>query len=255
MINVEAQHISGIPLLHIVRNELASEKTPLVIFIHGFMSAKENNLHYAYLLAEKGMRVVLPEAAYHGERNTGYSNHELSMKFWQIIINEIHELKIVKDHYEQLELVDPNRIGVAGTSMGGITTFGALTQYDWIKAAVSLMGNPKYSTYLEAQIKELRNKGIEIPLTDQELKEQMNILQKYDLSMQKDVLNGRPLLIWHGMKDNVVPFVQTYDFYKEIMPMYEHTPEKLCFIADKKADHKVSREGIHATVDWFTKNL
>lgn len=255
MINVEAQHINGIPALHIIQNELTDKKTPFVIFMHGFTSAKEHNLHYAYLLAEKGIRVILPEAAYHGERSVGYSNDELNMKFWDVVINEIHELKTIKEYYEQKELVDVNRIGVAGTSMGGITALGALTQYNWIKTAVSLMGNPRYIVYLKEQMKWLQHKGVKIPLTESEIEEQINLLKKYDLSMNKEALNGRPLLFWHGMKDQVVPFTETYDFYKEIMPMYEHHSEKLRFMVDENSGHKVSREGVLATVEWLSKNL
>ena len=61
-----------IPLLHIYKEEM-NENTPVVIFLHGFMSAKEHNLHYAYQLVEKGVRVILPDAYLHGERNENLS--------------------------------------------------------------------------------------------------------------------------------------------------------------------------------------
>lgn len=58
MIQIENQTVSGIPFLHIVKEENRHRAVPLVIFIHGFTSAKEHNLHIAYLLAEKGFRAV-----------------------------------------------------------------------------------------------------------------------------------------------------------------------------------------------------
>ena len=64
-------------------------------------------------------------------------------------------------------------------------------------------------------------------------------------------MNGRPILFWHGIKDSMVPYQPTYDFYKEISTLYQQNPERLEFIADKKAGHKVSREGLLRTADWF----
>ncbi|MCM3160926.1 prolyl oligopeptidase family serine peptidase [Metabacillus litoralis] len=255
MIIVEKLHIENIPALHIVKQSLQDTKTPFVIFVHGFTSAKENNLHYAYYLAEKGMRVILPEALYHGERSENYDTKELSLNFWKIVLNEIKEVDMIKEYFEQKQLIDSERIGLAGTSMGGITTLGALTQYEWIKAAVSLMGSPCYTTLLKGQLYSLQQSGVEVPLSNEEIEEQLTHLQPFDLSLQKEKLQNRPLLFWHGERDNVVPFAPTYQFYKEITPMYEAQPEKLRFIADPLADHKVSREGTLALVEWFERYL
>ncbi len=49
---VEKEVWGNIPLLHI-HNDDMNEETPVVIFLHGFMSAKEHNLHYAYQLVKK----------------------------------------------------------------------------------------------------------------------------------------------------------------------------------------------------------
>lgn len=255
MIIVEKMNVANIPLLHIVNQTDQNNKIPLVMFIHGFSSAKENNLHYAYYLAEKGIRVILPEALYHGERSKQYDSTELSMQFWKIVVNEIEELNTLKEYFEEKQLIDSSRIGVAGTSMGGITTLGALTKYEWIKAAVSLMGSPCYTTLLKGQLYSLRQNGVEIPLSNDEIEEQITFLEKYDLSLQSEKLNNRPLLFWHGERDEVVPFAPTYQFYKEIVPMYEQDPSKLKFIADPLADHKVSREGVLALVEWFEKHI
>ncbi|XQY92780.1 prolyl oligopeptidase family serine peptidase [Metabacillus sp. HB246100] len=255
MVIVEKQIVANIPLLHIVDESLLHEKTPFVMFIHGFTSGKENNLHYAYLLAEKGIRVILPEALYHGERTGNYDIKQLSMRFWKIVVNEIKELKTLKDYFIEKQLVDPKRIGVAGTSMGGITTLGALTQYDWIKAAVSLMGSPGYVQMVKTQLNSLQQSGIELPLTSVEMEQQVKGLEPFDLTLHRDKLQNRPLLFWHGEKDPVVPFAPTYQFYKEIVPMYEENPHMLKFITDPLADHKVSREGVYALVDWFENYL
>lgn len=228
----------------------------MIIFIHGFTSAKEHNLHYAYLLAEKGFRVILPESLYHGDREeNGFSETDLYGHFWKIVIQTIHELKDVKEYYVQVGLADQKRIGLAGTSMGGIVTLGALTQYSWVKAAVSLMGMPAYEKFSQWQMDLLQSQGFKLPFTEEQISEQLFVLRDYDLSLQPEKLENRPLLFWHGKKDPVVPFHLTYQFYQAIKDDYLKQPDLLRFISDENADHKVSREGLKATVEWFGKYL
>ena len=42
------------------------------------------------------MRVILPEALYHGERNEQLTQEELAPRFWEIVTNEIKELEVLK---------------------------------------------------------------------------------------------------------------------------------------------------------------
>lgn len=255
MIIIENKSIADIPLLHVVEQKNNDKSLPFILFIHGFESVKENNLHYAYLLANKGFRVVMPEAIYHGERQTGLNSLEMNIKFWEIVTKTIDELQLIKDYYESENKIIPNQIGLAGTSMGGIITLGALTQYSWIKAAVSLMGMPYYEQFSQYQIEQFAAKGVKLPFTEQEKEAILEHLRTYDLSMQTEKLNERPLLFWHGMKDPIVPYKYTYQFYESIKPLYQHSPENLQFITDEKADHKVSRVGVLKLVEWLEKHV
>ncbi|MDQ0415520.1 MULTISPECIES: hypothetical protein [Mesobacillus] len=149
MILVEKKRIQDIPVLQIVKQNRFSARLPLIVFLHGFTSTKERNLHYAYLYAEKGFRVLLPEAKYHGTRSWDLSETELGLRFWEIVMTSIEELSLLKAELEQQGLIDPLKIGVAGTSMGAITTLGAMATYDWIKAGVSLTDFRKKSPILK----------------------------------------------------------------------------------------------------------
>lgn len=252
MIIVENKCIESIPVLHIVSKEHFDDKLPFVMFVHGFTSAKEHNLHYGYLLAERGFRVVLPEAAYHGEReHDGLKTEEMALKFWNIVLQTIDELDILRQYFENKNVIDAERIGLVGTSMGGMVTLGSLTKYQWIKAAVSLMGMPQYEKYALWQLEMLKKQGFHLPFQQKEVEELLEKLKLVDLSKQPETLDNRPLLFWHGKQDPIVPFSYTYDFYEKVKPLYGSTPEKLHFIIDEKSGHKVSREGLLKTVDWF----
>lgn len=252
---VEHMQTANIPALHVYREELAQRRLPFVIFIHGFTNAKEDNLHIAYLLAEKGFRVVLPDAIYHGERDENLSEMELAVRFWQIVLNVIKELEWLKNDFAGKGLIDENKIGVFGTSMGGIATLGALTQYPWIQAAASLMGSPNFQEFFQYLIDTYRQEGHNVPVTEEEIEEQFKALYDFDLSQHKEALNNRPLFFWHGMKDQVVPFQPTYRFYEEIKPLYAKNPENLKFFVEEQAGHKVSRKGVLLAVNWFVKHL
>lgn len=255
MVIIENKKVNGIPLLDVVKEEGRQDKLPLIIFIHGFTSAKEHNLHYAFLLAEKGFRVILPETLHHGERGQGLSEQDLFPQFWKVVLTTIHEMNSLKEYYVQAGLVDQERIGVVGTSMGGIVTLGALTQFPWIKAAVSLMGMPAYEQFSLWQLEQLKGQGFTLPFSEEQITEQLAILKDYDLSHHPERLENRPLLFWHGKKDPLVPYPLAYQFFESIRNEYSKNPERLRFITDEHAGHKVSRKGLKATVNWFEKYL
>jgi uncharacterized protein len=250
VILVEKLNVRGIPTLHIVNQDQGPKQLPLVIFIHGFTSAKENNLHYAYLLAEKGMRVVLPEALHHGERHSNSPLDHLSYYFWDIVISTIEEINIVKEYFEEKGLIDVKRIGLAGTSMGGIVTLGALTKYEWIHSAVSLMGLPQYVSFAQWQLRDLSKRGISIHINEEEKQLLFDKLKQYDLSLQPEKLSNRPLFFWHGKQDQVVPFQFSFAFFETI-----RNKGLVEYLADEKAGHQVSREGLLRTVEWFETHL
>ncbi|QFT88353.1 esterase [Bacillus sp. THAF10] len=253
MINVEKQSTGAVSFLHICQADSFSEKKPTVIFIHGFQSVKENNLHYAYLLAEKGFRVILPDCIYHGDRDSGLNSEGMMQAFWEIVIQTIHEIQVLKDYLDARGLAED--VGVAGTSMGGIVTFGALKRYPWIKAAVSLMGCPSYQEFAQWKIDKVVETGFVLPFSPEQVKGYITKLEPYDLAVEAHLLDERPLLCWHGKQDNEVPIDPLLTFVNQIKGYYKNVPEHLKVMVDDYADHKVSRDGVLAAVNWFAMHL
>ncbi|MFC0469361.1 esterase [Halalkalibacter kiskunsagensis] len=254
MITIKNETIAQIPTLHVVKEEFQYKQViPIIFFFHGFSSAKEHNLHVAYLLAEKGFRVILPDALHHGEREVLLKGNKRELAFWEIILKSIKELDEMKQELEIRKLINEEKIGVIGTSMGAITMFGALTQYPWIQTAVSFMGTAYYEAFANGLLKVVEEKGLTI---EQEMKDEMlRTIKPFDLSSQLDKLSGRPLLIWHGKEDNVVPYPFSEKLYQELEANYEDTPEKLQFLAEEKIGHKVSRRAVLSSVGWFEQHL
>ncbi|MDY0396064.1 prolyl oligopeptidase family serine peptidase [Virgibacillus halophilus] len=207
----------------------------------------------AYLLAEKGFRVMLPDSKWHGQRENGASTLKKQLSFFEIVLQNVADLETIKNYLQKNQLMKGDNFGIAGTSMGGITTCAALTKYPWIKAAACLMGSPKLSAYAEDLIAEV-GKNMPLPISDAEIRGILVELSKIDLSKQPEKLQDRPLLFWHGDADPVVPFNHSSGFYKEVSMQYGDQ-EKIHFIKEEKRGHKVSRFAILETVDWFVTHL
>ncbi len=255
MIGITKQEIGGVPSLVVVDSQKESDALPLITYFHGFTSAKEHNLPLAFLLAEKGYRVVLPDSQHHGERG----EHEVSpvkrqLAFFHIVMQNIKELELIKNHFQEAGLILDGRIGLAGTSMGGITTAAALTQYPWIKTAAVLMGSPKLTSFAKFLIASYREKLGDLPITEEEIEQLYDTLTRYDLSMQVERLNDRPLLFWHGDQDPTVPFDDSYSFYQQAKMIYNNVAN-IHFLREKNRGHKVSRYAIVETAKWFTSHL
>ncbi|SFG00276.1 hypothetical protein SAMN05216353_11811 [Halobacillus alkaliphilus] len=250
MIGIQRKTLKGVPTLTVVDSAKQDEPMPVFIYFHGFTSAKEHNLPQAYLLAERGYRVILPDSAYHGERDQDLSKDELNFKFWDIVYQNLKELQDIKDELDRENLIKDRRIGVGGTSLGGITTSAALTMYPWIQASAVMMGSPKPVDFAKQLVDEIEYFGLQIPLSEEKMNELFDFLGAIDLSKQMDKLQGRPLFFWHGDADPVVPFEHSYDFYNEAIKYYKN-PENIRFLREVGRDHKVSRFAILEMVNWL----
>lgn len=253
MIGIYQEPIEGIPCLHVVDQKYAGEERPTVIYFHGFTSAKEQNLPIAYLLAEKGFRVLLPEALHHGERNGGLSDDKRQLAFFEIVLKNIRELDIIRKYLLEHNLLEENALGVAGTSMGGITTSAALVKYSWVNAAAVMMGTPKLQTYANQLLQYVEKNG-KTPFTQEDLDDLFEQLAELDLSAHIESLRERPLMFWHGEKDKVVPFEQSHSFYQTVKPVYKNK-NHLQFIGEKGREHKVSVPAMHHAAEWFERHL
>lgn len=251
--HVEKENWNGVPLLHVVPDGKQKERLPTVIFFHGHMSAKEHNLHYAYQMAEKGVRALLPDAHLHGEREEGLDQIQMSLRFWEVVLTSIEELERLNQELHRQQLVS-GEIGIGGTSMGGITTLGALTVYPWIQAASVMMGAANYVQLAKAQMQQFESKGFKLPITAEERRNMLQTLERFDATKNKSIFNSRPVFFWHGEQDTTVPFSPMFSFYKALVEDYEEVPERLHFMRDKEAGHAVSRSGMLAATDWLVQH-
>ncbi|WP_173916962.1 alpha/beta fold hydrolase [Halobacillus sp. Marseille-Q1614] len=250
MIVIYRESFKNIPTLVLADSAKADQPLPVFTYFHGFTSAKEHNLAQAYLLAQKGYRVVLPDSLHHGDRDDNLSRQDLSFKFWEIVYQNLKDIQDIKDELDQRNLILDRRFGIGGTSMGGVTTAAAVTMYPWIQAGAVMMGSPKPVEFAKKLIQDVEQTGIQLPIPPDELEELYQSLASIDLSLNAHKVKEKPLFFWHGDADPVVPFEHSYDFYNEIVSQYRN-PENIRFLRETGAGHKVSRFAILEMVNWI----
>src|SRR5699024_12620726 len=118
MIQLNTETIGDIHLLHMLKAENANTPLPTVIYFHGFNGEKESSLTPAYKMVEKGLRVILPDSKFHGERESNVKTRAKDLAIWEIVIQNITELEVIKDYFVSNGINHKDRIGVEETRMG-----------------------------------------------------------------------------------------------------------------------------------------
>lgn len=244
MILIERIEIEDIPSLQVVQESLANKPLAAVIYYHGFNGEKESSLTIAYKMAEKGIRVILPDAPLHGERALSEDPVEHGTTFWKIVLQALEEVETIRNYLQNDAAILDDKIGVAGTSMGGMITYGALSKYDWIKTAAVLMGTPYLTKRAQATMGEAAK-------SEAELLEQV---EKIDVTHHLASLQQRPLFIWHGEKDEIVPVTDSRQFYELIADTYDDQTQ-IQFIEEAERIHNISKLSIKKTAEWFHAQL
>ncbi|MGE3808304.1 MAG: alpha/beta hydrolase family protein, partial [Gemmataceae bacterium] len=106
----------------------ATEKLPVVLFIHGMGADKTNLASWHAQLAEKGFAVISIDAYLSGDRKIATSIGGIKGEqgwVWphQTAVNHtVNDVSRILDHLDERKEFDATRVAVCGFSMGGATT-------------------------------------------------------------------------------------------------------------------------------------
>ncbi len=249
MIEMYQEEVQGIQLIHAVPAGQYHHSLPTIFFHHGFTSSKEIYSYFGYLLAQVGYRVILPDAPLHGARADGGESRLLA-NFWPILQNNVDELGIVKESFVSRGLADPARLGVGGVSMGGMVTMASLVRFPWVKVAACLMG----SGYFNALSEHLFPVYTAGNIAQREAFQRAHApLLSWDISGKTALLTERPLFVWHGEEDDVVPFGESQRLRDEMKA--NGNDANLTFLAEPGAKHRVSVHASAQATAFFRQHL
>jgi hypothetical protein len=249
MVEMYEETVEGIQVIHAVPAGQYQQPLPTIFFYHGFLSSKEIYSYFGYTLAKAGFRVILPDALMHGARAEKDDARTVA-NFWGILQNNIDELAILKDVFVGRGLADPQRLGVGGVSMGGMTTMAALVKFPWVKAAANLMGSG-YFARLSHHLFPAFNAG-DIVQRDV-FEREAGPLLSLDIGGKAALIADIPLFVWHGEEDDVVPFAESQRLREELAD--SGADANLTFISEAGAKHKVSVHALAEATAFFAAKL
>lgn len=249
-IKEERIQIGSVPVILYRPREIArNELLPTVIFYHGWGSNKESQKFRGIILASFGFQVILPDSIYHGERNPVEHNkaENMGIYFWKTILSNIEESNALIEIAVEKFQADPNRIGVAGHSMGGYTASGIFSNNKKIKALAVLNGSCSWN-YTNEQFAEL----FQIKESPIEPKEQEKI-DKLDPYDRVESFRNRPILILHGQADQVVPVEGQRVFYEKMRENKADSCVK--YMEYPRLNHYVTTNMMEEMVNFFGEKL
>lgn len=249
MIEIETCQLAEHHLLHAFPTGKINTPLPSIIFYHGFTSSALVYSYFAVALAQAGFRVIMPDAAEHGARFSG--NAPLRMtRFWQILQQNMQEFTALRAAILQENWLQDDRLAVAGASMGGMTALGIMTQHPEVSCVASLMGSG-YFTRLAKTL--FPPSALDTPAQQATFGSVIAPLAKWDVSQQLEQVSDRPLLLWHGVEDDVVPAEESFRLQRALAQAGRD--RNLTCEWQTGVRHRITPEALAATVSFFRQHL
>ncbi|WP_413735446.1 esterase [Sodalis sp. RH21] len=249
MVEMHQECIDGIDVIHAVPAGKHRQPLPTIFFYHGYTSSKEVYSYFGYALAKAGFRVILPDAAMHGARFDGDEHRRLG-HFWDILRSNIDELPGLKDHYLRQGAIEGDRLGVCGASLGGMTALGAMARYDWLRAVADFMGAGDYTSLAKTLFPPV---ALTSSVRQKEFERRTASLADYEVYHQLDKLANRPLLIWHGEADPLVPAGESTRLYRALDA--REGGHQATLLTEPGIGHKITVSALAAGVAFFQQHL
>ncbi|KAA8997730.1 esterase [Affinibrenneria salicis] len=247
VVEMAVEMVNGIEVIHSAPAGMRDRALPTIFFFHGYTSSKEVYCYFGYALAQAGFRVIAPDAAMHGARYDGDEARRLR-HFWDIFQSNVQELPALAAEYRRRGLIAQERIGVCGASLGGMTALASMARYPWISAAAVFMGSGYFSSLSRSLFPPV---APDSPDAEQILQPLADRLAEYDVAPRLAALADRPLLLWHGEADDLVPFQQSVRLREALTQ--RGLAGKLTWLSEPGIGHKITPSALQAGVTFFNR--
>ena len=249
MIEIETRQLAEHHLLHAFPAGQRNTPLPCIVFYHGFTSSSLVYSYFAVALAQAGFRVIMPDAAEHGARFNGDAKARMG-HFWQILQQNMQEFTALRAALDTENWLLDDRLAVGGASMGAMTALGIMTQHPEVNCVASLMGSG-YFTRLARTL--FPPSALDTPARQEAFARIIAPLAKWDVSQQLDRLADRPLLLWHGQDDDVVPAAESFRLQQAMIQA--GLDQNLTCQWQAGVRHRITPEALSATVSFFRQHL
>ena len=275
--------VERVPVL-IVRPEGVKGRLPVVIALHGTGGKKEGMRDWLDPLARLGFLAVAIDGRFHGERPGGQT---LTLAYNQAIFQayqakpgepQAHpfyfdtcwDVSRTIDYLSTRGDVDPDRIGLTGTSKGGIEAWLVAAADDRIKVVVPAIAIQSFRWGLDHDRWQARANTIRVahervaaeigqPKVNREVclalwnKVIPGILDEFDGPSMVRLLAGRPTLILNGELDPNCPIEGAEVAFAAARAAFHEAgaDDKLKIMVAQGVGHAVTPDQRRAALDWF----
>jgi len=279
------QRVPGILVKPAPTTQPLSQRRPVVIALHGTGGTKDGQLPLLRALAEKGFIAVAIDGRYHGERTKagkGAAEYQQAiLRAWRepgreypFFYDTAWDVMRLVDYLETRDDVDPKRIGLIGTSKGGIEAYLAAAADVRIAAAVSFIGVQNFGWALEnnswqSRVGTIRNAfdaaakegGVASP--DAAFARAFydrvapGLAGQFDGPAMLPLIAPRPLLIVNGDSDDRTPLPGLKRCTDAAEQAYRDAgaAERFVVRIQDNTGHKVTPESRQAAIEWLTRWL
>jgi dienelactone hydrolase len=260
---------------------------PAMIVLHGTGGSKDGMKSWLTDLAGRGIMGVAIDARYHGDRSGGAKGSQAYVAAiaaaWRapkdkmehpFYYDTVWDLWRLIDFLEKRNDVDPKRIGMLGTSMGGIETWLAAAVDERVAVAAPLIAVQSFRWSLENEQWQGRANTIkaahesaakdlgETAVNSKVCRELWNkvipgILDRFDCPNMLPLIAGRPLYIANGDKDPNCPVGGARIAIRSAEEAYAKAgaKDRLKVSIAEGVGHKVTDEQRKEALDWCVRWL
>ena len=205
---------------HSPESQLPQPPYPVVLLFHGFDSCKERKLQHAYIIAQQGFFVVMPDAVRHGEReDSAFASLSYTQKaefLFDVVTETAAAIDSILNNYAQSSMVDTSSCGLVGTSMGGMVLYEYLARSgtDRIKTAVSIISTPDFGSVIDNSMEnnpEFYNLYSRSKIDEVKASQPLSMVSR---------LKDFPLLMLNSEDDQLIPFFPARNFYSDLHHQY-----------------------------------
>ncbi len=187
MIHQTTTQLGPTPALIMYQDSLTkAAEQGTILFFHGLAASKEAQVKELTNLAEHGFLVIGLDNVGHGARRYAdfesrfsRANPNLEADFLRAVLETAQEVPLIIDALAAEKLTRPNKMGIAGISMGGFITYTAISLEPRLNVAASILGSPEWQHDLPESPHHYRHKFNHIRLISQNASLDVDVPAKY----------------------------------------------------------------------------
>lgn len=226
---------------------------PLVILSHGFRGSKIDLKDEMKMLANMNYYAVSIDNRGHGDRTEAdflgqvVQNGEINIYEVRRLIKETaDDIPAIIDHFAKDKLVDAQRVGMCGVSMGGFITFRTLVFERRIKVAAPVIASPYWNEFPS---------DVPVVMTP-EVKQKLSAYsQKYSPAHFPEQFYPRPILMQIAGKDNHYNGKNVQQFCRDLKKSYQDEGDRVKLIVHEDDEHIFTELMWTNVVQWLQEHL